>query len=60
MTKKQEEQLPNPIIWLSVDFETVKHRIDKITDKINEVLLKFNSQGASDFSSQGRKPEDNL
>ncbi len=60
MTNKQEEELLNQIIWLNVDFETVKHRIDKITAKINEVLLKFNSQGASDFSNQDSKPEDIL
>ena len=60
MSKKQEEKLPNQVIWLNIDFDTVKHRIDKITDKINDVLVKFNVQGASDFPNQGRKPEDSL
>lgn len=58
MSKKQEEKLPSQVIWLNIDFETVKHRIDKITDKINDVLLKFNVQGASDFSKQTRKSDD--
>ncbi len=60
MSNQQEEKRAERIIWLSVDFETVKQRIDKITEQINEVLVKFNSQGASDFSSGGRKPEDIL
>ena len=58
MSNQQEEKVPNSIIWLNIDFETVKHRIDKITDKINDVLVKFNVQGASDFSNQGRKSDD--
>lgn len=60
MLNEQKEKLPNGIIWLSVDFETVKQRIDSITDQIKEVLLKSESQGASDLFSQGKKPEDIL
>ncbi len=60
MLNEQKEKLPNGIIWLSVDFETVKQRIDSITDQIKEVLLKSESQGASDFFSKGKKPEDIL
>ncbi len=60
MPNKQKEKLPNGIIWLSVDFETVKRRIDSITDQIKEVLLKSESQGASDLFSQGKRPEDIL
>lgn len=57
MSNPQEEKLPNSIIWLSIDFETVKHRIDKITDNINTVLLKFDAQGASNLSNQDRPHE---
>jgi hypothetical protein len=57
MSNQQEEKLPNSIIWLSIDFETVKHRIDEITDKINTVLLKVDAQGASTLSNQGRLHE---
>lgn len=58
MSNKQEKKLPNGIIWLSIDFETVKRRIDRITDQVKGALLKYESQGVSDFFSQGRKPED--
>ena len=60
MSNQQEEKVPNSIIWLNIDFETVKHRIDKITDKINTVLLTFNERGDTDLSNQDRKPDDNL
>jgi hypothetical protein len=58
MPNKQEKKLPNRLIWLSIDFETVKRRIDRITDQVNGALLKYDSQGVRDFFSQGRKPED--
>jgi hypothetical protein len=60
MSNEKEKELPNGIIWMSIDFETVKRRIDRITQQINQVLPKFESQGVSDFFSQGRKPEDML
>ncbi len=58
MSNKQEAKLPNGIIWLSIDFETVKRRMERITDQIHGALLKYESQGVSDFFNQGRKPED--
>jgi len=57
MSNKQEAKLPNGIIWLSIDFETVKRRIDRITDQVNGALLKYDSQGVRDFFNQGRKPD---
>ncbi len=54
MSNKQEAKLPNGIIWLSIDFETVKRRIERITDQIHGALLKYESQGVSDFFNLGR------
>lgn len=54
MSNQQEEKVPDSIIWLHIDFETVKHRIDKITDKINRVLLTFNDRGDTDLSNQDK------
>ncbi|NMG23066.1 hypothetical protein DP116_28115 [Brasilonema bromeliae SPC951] len=35
-------------IWRSIDFQIVKHRIDKINAKLEAVLGKYNSQFRGD------------
>lgn len=35
-------------IWRSIDFQIVKHRIDKINAKLEAVLDKYNSQLTGD------------
>jgi tetrahydromethanopterin S-methyltransferase subunit G len=44
MTNEKKQIPQTRIIWLSIDFEYVKKRIEAINKKIQETILKYESQ----------------
>ncbi len=44
MNTRAQANLGNPTIWLSIDPQTVKQRIDRITEQLERVRHRFESQ----------------
>ncbi|HEY9636204.1 MAG TPA: hypothetical protein V6D14_22550 [Coleofasciculaceae cyanobacterium] len=60
MTTRTEEINTNATIWLSINFEMIKSRIDRISNQLDNVLLKSESQGVIGVESQIRNQDDSL
>jgi tetrahydromethanopterin S-methyltransferase subunit G len=60
MDSKDENNNIPANIWLSLDFETIKNRIDAITNQLNKVLAKVEAQSVSDLKTQIPNQEDSL
>jgi hypothetical protein len=60
MANKKEEQTSKVIIWVNIDFPSVKRRIQRINNRIERVLSKYESQLADDLSSKARSEEDDF
>jgi cell division protein FtsL len=44
MPKTKEEKAQSSVIWLQIDFYSVKRRIEEINSQIERVLLKYQIQ----------------
>jgi hypothetical protein len=60
MDTKEENDKITANIWLSLDFETIKNRIDAITNQLDKVLPKFEAQSVSDLKTQIPHQDDSL
>jgi tetrahydromethanopterin S-methyltransferase subunit G len=60
MDSKDENNNIPANIWFSLDFETIKNRIDAITNQLNKVLPKFEAQTVSDLKTQIPNQDDSL
>jgi hypothetical protein len=38
MSSKRNDKFANPTVWQNLDFKTVKQRLNRITDRLEEVL----------------------
>jgi hypothetical protein len=53
---KTDENLGNPNLWLSIDPNTVKQRIDRITARLEKVLQQYDAQ--AEAASRDKQKED--
>ncbi len=49
MPKTKEEKAQSSVIWLQIDFYSVKRRIEEINSQIERVLLKYQIQISDEF-----------
>ncbi len=54
MFDRKEEKVNNAAIWLNIDFETIKRRVNGITQKLEAVQHKFELQNL-DNSGKDKK-----
>jgi hypothetical protein len=59
MFDRKDEKVPKATIWLTIDFEKVKDRLNGITEKLEAVQLKFEPQSPNNSGMEKNK-EDTL
>lgn len=59
MFDRKEEKFSYTNIWLNLDFKKVKQRLKSITDQLDEVRGKFQSQSEANSADEFSKVEEN-
>ncbi len=58
MPKTKEEKAQSSVIWLQIDFYSVKRRIEEINSQLERVLLKYQIQISDEFHDEATSEGD--